>query len=279
MLIQNTHLPKLIFCIAIAFLVLGLSVISTIPAQAEQKLVGHEGGEVYAGNNSHLTIPSGALTNQTLITADSLEEVITTDDETILTGLNTALSRLDSQYAYINGLSTVVNNPSGEWANYVYKLSKLVAESLIIKSKGILALTSHNLDDDEDALVYTRAALDKLDVLDADLDSGLATGKIGSVAYNKIKAYNNDIRAALELVESLHYEVVVFELGPEGTTFLVPAELVIPWDVIDYSDGLFWYSGDGEVIDLIEMEYFIDDVNQTVNFLIEHFSEYYYPRR
>ncbi|MBC8232719.1 hypothetical protein H8E77_24485 [bacterium] len=84
----------------------------------------------------------------------------------------------------------------------------------------------------------------------------------------------------LELVESLHYETLVFEFGPEGTEFLIPTELVIPWEEIEYNDGLFWYSGDdGEIIDLIDMEYFIDDVNETVHFLIDHFSSYYYPRR
>ncbi|MFQ6043034.1 MAG: hypothetical protein ACE5PV_19445 [Candidatus Poribacteria bacterium] len=29
----------------------------------------------------------------------------------------------------------------------------------------------------------------------------------------------------------------------------------------------------------ITMDYFIDDVNETVHFLIPHFSEYYYQRR
>ena len=61
---------------------------------------------------------------------------------------------------------------------------------------------------------------------------------------------------------------------------LVPAELVVPWDEIIYSDALFWYSGDGgEVVNVIDLGYWIDDVNETVHFFIFHFSQYYYNRR
>ncbi|MBC8228923.1 hypothetical protein H8E77_05165 [bacterium] len=278
MLRQKAHTKKLSF-ITIAFLIIGLSLSAPMPARSETESIGSEGGEVYAGHNSSLIVPAGALTSATLITADSFEEVITTDDETILAELNNALSLLDSQFEYIDSLSTVVDDPSGEWAEWIYKLTKLTTGSATITSKVAMALAMQILDDNELVLAYTREALDKLDALEADMDDGLANGKIGSAAYDNIQAYNDDIRATLELVESLNYETLVFEFEPEGTEFLIPAELVIPWDEIIYNDVLFWYSGDGELIDLIDMDYFIDEVNETVHFFIDHFSEYYYPRR
>ena len=134
------------------------------------------------------------------ITADSLEQIITTDDETILFELNNTLALLDSQYEYIDSLSTVVDNPSGEWAEYVYKLLKLYAGSAQITSKVGFALAKYILANHEYASAKTREALDKLDFLDAALDAGLANGKIGSVAYDNIRDYNNDIRAGLELI-------------------------------------------------------------------------------
>jgi len=102
---------------------------------------------------------------------------------------------------------------------------------------------------------------------------------LGKGARDNIRAYNDDIREALKSVEFLHYEVLACEFGPSDTEFLIPAQLVIPLDEILYNDELFWYSSDGEVIEPIELDYFVDYENKTVHLLIDQFSQYYYPRR
>ena len=115
MFIQNTNhkkfSKKFSFYITIAFLILGLSILSTM---AGEKLIGPGGGGIHAGYESSLIVPEGALTDETLIATDSFEEIITSDGDeaTILSELNTAISLLDSQRAYINGLSTKKNHPS-----------------------------------------------------------------------------------------------------------------------------------------------------------------------
>ncbi len=282
MFIQNTNYKKfskkLSFYITIAFLVLGLSILSTM---AGEKLIGSGGGEIHAGYESSLIVPEGALTNETLIVADSLEEIITSDGDeaTILSELNTAISLLDSQDAYINGLSTKKNHPSGEWMakNHV---DRLLRKTRRIKEPVMVVWTKHNGDSDQRALGKTDRALYRLGETDAHIDYLVAQGKLGTVARDSIRASLNGTRAALETIRSLHYETLLFEFGPHGTEFLVPAELVVPWDTVIYSDDLFWYSGDGgEVVDIIDLDYWIDDVNGTVHFYIDHFSVYYYPRR
>jgi len=60
---------------------------------------------------------------------------------------------------------------------------------------------------------------------------------------------------------------------------MVPAELVMPWSETSLSNGLFWYSGDEKAMDLTDMDYFIDEVNETVHSTIKHFSKFHYDRR
>jgi ribosomal protein L17 len=210
--------------------------------------------------------------------ADSFEIVIALDSEMILADLNNALALLDSQWVYIDGLSIVIDDPSGEWAKDGDRKSTL-GKNEDVKDEVIKALDKHNQENDEDALKETRDALAKLDELAEHIDKLVTEGKMGSVARDNIRAYSDDIRIALESVEYLHYETLLFEFGPEGTEFIVPAELVVPWEEILYNDALFWYSADGEVIDLIDLDYIIDEVAETVHFIINHFSYYYYSRR
>ena len=403
MLIQNTHLKRLSFLITIAFLIIGFSVLSTMPAQASPNVefIPPEGGEINAKNNSTLIVAEGALGDiptaldsldngialledlyayidglstvendpsgewmkavprnearnkcngsknysisakqkrtdgnaqgawsdaNTALTklnnlrthvadkyaegkagvvahdniqaqcdliepelilaeanlgeklkADSFKEVITLDDATILAELNNALSLVNSQYDYIAQLAEA-DDGSGEWVKPLPKTNTL-GDCNVVRNKITAALNEHNGGNNQAAMNRTREGLDNLDVLDTHNDNRVANDKMGSLARDNIEAYSEQIRTALEVVESLHYETLTFEFGPHGTEFAVPAELIVPLDEIFINDDLFWYSGDGgEVIDLFEMGYFIDDVNGTINFYIEHFSEYYFPR-
>jgi len=53
----------------------------------------------------------------------------------------------------------------------------------------------------------------------------------------------------------------------------------MPWSETSLSNGLFWYSGDEKAMDLTDMDYFIDEVNETVHSTIKHFSKFHYDRR
>jgi len=53
-----------------------------------------------------------------------------------------------------------------------------------------------------------------MDQLDAHIDKLLTKGKIGSVAYDNIQAYSDDVRVALESAESQHYRPSVFVFDP-----------------------------------------------------------------
>ncbi|MBC8235763.1 hypothetical protein H8E77_39955 [bacterium] len=210
--------------------------------------------------------------------ADSYECAISLDDETILAELNIALPLLESQYDYISQL-VIGKDDSGEWVKNNGGKESISSKNQAIQNNVADALQNHNQDNGLGTLTNTREALDLLDQLEKKVDADVSKGKMGAVAGNNIQAYNNDIRAALEEVEALHYKTLVFEFGPEDTEFQVTAELVIPWAEIFYHDDLIWYSEDGEIIDLIELEYFINEVNETIHFFIDHFSSYYYPRR
>ena len=199
--------------------------------------------------------------------ADSDTDVYTLNDASEISDLlNTSLSVLDDQSSYISQLGDI--DDQGATLDKCQKAKGKVAE----------ALQKHSEGDEKGTVKKSLDAVKKLDKLDKDIDKLVADGNIGSAAGDTIKAYSDEDRLMLQSIDSC--QLLVFEFGPCGTTFNVSAELVIPWDEIIYNDGLFYYSaGSSDVIDLIDMDYWIDDENETVHFFIDHFSEYYYPRR
>ncbi|MBC8228924.1 hypothetical protein H8E77_05170 [bacterium] len=68
------------------------------------------------------------------------------------------------------------------------------------------------------------------------------------------------------------------QLYRQKRIFITIASLIIGLSLFSQipapNDVFFWYPGYGEVIDLIDLDYFTDKVNETVHFLIKHFSEY-----
>ncbi|MBM3243002.1 hypothetical protein FJZ31_42625 [Candidatus Poribacteria bacterium] len=280
MLIQNTQSPKLSFLITIAFLIIGLALFGTISTQAEphQKSIGPEGGRLDAGYNSYLIIPEGALTTKIKIQAESSDDAIATDSEAIVEVLNNALALLGAQYSYTDQLPKE-DDGSGEWAKNGTKLN-IRWQSAVVSDKTGNALDAHNAGNGRMALRRTLEGLNALDELDARIKALMDDNytKMGSVACAKIQAYSDQVRPLLETVDLLYDSTLVFEFAPSGTQFLIPAELVIPFEEIFISDELFCYS-EGDIIEPIEIDYFIDEKEETFHFLIPHFSEYYYQRR
>lgn len=212
------------------------------------------------------------------IKARSSKEVIAIDGGVILSELNSANSLLDDQYAYINQLPKK-DDGSGEWIKKSKKTG-ILADNEMVEMKVSMALQSHNQNWDKGTLKNTRYALKALAELDSEIDKLASRKKLGSAAYDKIKAYSDNIRAALKEVKSLYYQVLLFEFGPHGTVFKISAELVVPWDEVIFSDAMFWYAeGSDAVIDLVGMSLVIDEENETVIFFIDHFSSYFFKRR
>ncbi len=284
MLIQKIDYKKLGYYITIAFLVLGLSVLSTMSAQAgkptKQNLIGPEGGTVDAGNNSYLLIPENALLEPTEIQAASLGSAVATEPALIVDELIMALTLLYEQYDYVSELPGS-DDGSGEWAKHGAKW-QIRGKVSNVEEWTMKLLISHDAGDGWESLYNIRRAFKSWDELDTDVNALMNTTqtKMGLAACEKVLIYSDQVRPHLETVDSLYYGTLNFEFGPHGTEFLIPAELVIPWIEISISDELFWYSGDsGETIDIFGMDYWIDDVNETVHFFIYHFSQYYFSRR
>jgi len=283
MLMQNTYRKKLCFFITIAFLILGLSVLSTMPAQAApvKKFIGPKGGEMDAHHNSYFIVPEGGLG----------------DEAAFLDALDNAIALLEIQYAYIDGLSTVEDDPSGEWVKAGRTKDSTLKKSKAAKDKSNKSKQKHQEDKAQDAWKEAKNALKELDKLRERVEELLEDSKMGAIAHDNIQSQSDQIELELTVAESQSgkeiqadsfedvitfddetINVLVFEFYPNGTEFLVSAELVVPWDEIIYHDVLFWYSEDGELIELIDLDYFIDDENETVIFFINHFSHYYYRR-
>lgn len=273
---------KLNFGVTLALMLIGLSLLFSVSAQAKPphtQVIGPEGGKIKTGHESYLFIPEYALLEPQEIYAESFDSAIATEPTLITEALEMALAKLNEQHEYINQLPKS-DDGSGEWAkngmkNHMLHKSDSVAEQIA------MALEAHELENGWDTLKSLIGALHCLDELDEDISDFMSDKvlKVGLVACARIQEYSDEIREQLEIADSLYYATLLFEFGPDGTEFLIPAELVIPFDEIAISDELFWYSDDGELIDLIDMEYIIDDKNETVHFFIDHFSEYYFMRR
>lgn len=282
MLIPIVHQRKLTFITTLAFLAIGLSLHFTIVSQAKppnhSQLIGPGGGKIDTGYNSYLFVPEGALEEEVEICAEGFDYAFTDEPQAFMSALKKALPLLDAQYSYINQLPKQ-DNGSDEWARHRTKLNIRDASKNATKC-STMALQSHNEGDGWKALEKLLRAIKSLDKLDARLNT-LMNGneQMGAAACANIQAYSDQVRPLLETADSLYNATLFFEFEPHGTEFLIPAELVVPWDEIIISDELFWYSGDGELIDLIEMDYFIDESEETIHFLIDHFSGYYLDRR
>jgi len=170
-------------------------------------------------------------------------------------------------------------------------------KSKAAKDKSNKSKQKHQEDKAQDAWKEAKNALKELDKLRERVEELLEDSKMGAIAHDNIQSQSDQIELELTVAESQSgkeiqadsfedvitfddetINVLVFEFYPNGTEFLVSAELVVPWDEIIYHDVLFWYSEDGELIELIDLDYFIDDENETVIFFINHFSHYYYRR-
>jgi hypothetical protein len=277
MLRHKTHLKKLSYFITITLFL----VATTINAQGKkppaEEGIGPEGGTVDAGHNCSLIIPAGALQEVIPIQAASFDAAVVENPAAVVETLNEQIALLASLSAYLQPLPKT-DDGSGEWINSVDK-RKMVSQISNAIEQINQVLEAHSAGDGWGALDKLYLAFRFLDDFAANLNQALQNNDIGYQAYLMVQADINQSSLLLQTVDDLYHSTLTFELSPHGTEFLLPADLVMPFKEISIADESFWYSTDGELIDVIQMDYFIDEVNETVHFLIPHFSYYYYPRR
>ncbi|MBC8232720.1 hypothetical protein H8E77_24490, partial [bacterium] len=136
-------------------------------------------------HNSNLIVPAVALTNDKLIAAESFEEVITSDDETIVSGLKKALLILDAQYTYIYKLP-IEETICDEWVKPEEIKKSIYTKIEAIQDNVTKALQVHQEDNNSDALMEIRGVLGQLDDLAVEIKNLCAKGNIGRVAYDTI---------------------------------------------------------------------------------------------
>ena len=219
------------------------------------------------------------------ISAEVQETLIPFEETVVLDTLNQALSELEEQLGYIDGLSTLENDPSGEWVNSKGKKDALKKCQELV-DKVLEALEKHAEGDIKDVPSKVKDTLKKTADLEKKINELVDKGKMGSIAQAKLQESIDALYPPFELLAylyhsdgSLYYRTLLYVFGPHGTEFKVNAQLIVPWDEVLCTNGLFWYSGDcGGNVDPTEMSYFIDEENEMVVFLISHFSQYYFHR-
>ncbi|MBC8232715.1 hypothetical protein H8E77_24465 [bacterium] len=239
-------------------------------------LIGPAGGTVDAGNNSYLLVHAGALTEDIAISAQSTASAIATDPGAIEQNLQDAITLIENQANYIQALPKK-DDGSGEWI-------KTNAKNWLEHRNGAMleqvqnALANHQTQDGWEALLEIMYALQSVD--DFEWDVVFQPGTVGPAAETELLSMCVQIRGVLQLADALYESTLLFQFAPHGTQFLIAAELVVPLDEVTISDEFAWYSGDGgDTVQITLTDYFVDEVEGTVHYLVNHFSEYYFNRR
>ena len=239
-------------------------------------LIGPAGGTVDAGNNSYLLVPAGALTEEINISANSSASAIALDPGKIEQHLQNAITLIKHQANYINALPRK-DNGSGAW------ITKNVKNWLAHRNDYILehannALSGHQAHNGWEALLEISRSLGQVDDFEWDVD--FQSGQVGPTARTELLEMCAQIRSELQQADALYEGTLLFEFAPHGTQFLIAAELVVPLEAVNISNEFAWYSGDGGAsIEITATDYFVDEAEGTVHYLVNHFSQYYYQRR
>ncbi len=97
------------------------------------------------------------------------------------------------------------------------------------------------------------------------------------------EALGLDITASSRITQSEYenetYRFLEFSFGPSEAEFPSAAILIVPFNQISESDLIILYQFEDEPIDIIDLEYEIDDESEVVRFYIPGFSYYYFRRR
>jgi len=216
----------------------------------EAKFIGPDGGKVYAGNGCKLIVQPGSIGSAEGAN-DAIEEAsdILEDLEEDVNDYIKSLTKIKKK------IQKALNSLDAEGYKQTHrKIEKALKELKEAKEKAKDAEELAKLEEVENELFAAQEALG-LDIT--------ATSYCDTFEY-----------------EGETYEFLMFEFGPSGTSFSPPAMLVIPWSKILETDFMILHlESDGEIVDLVDLGYEIDEENETVTFYIPGFSYYYFARR
>jgi len=244
--------------------------------KSDGTLIGPAGGIVDAGHNSYLLVPAGALTEDIAISAKSTDSAITTNPGEIEQNLQNAITLIKNKSNYIKALPKK-DDGSGVWIakNAKNWLAQRNGYILEYANNGLLNHQAHN---GWEALRQISLSLGSVDDFEWDID--FQSGHVGPTAKTELLAMCAQIRSALQQADALYEGTLLFEFAPHGTQFLIPAELVVPLEEVSISDEFAWYSaGATDSAEITSTDYFVDEVEGTVHYFVNHFSIYYYRRR
>ncbi len=216
---------------------------------ADAKFIGPNGGEVKAGHDCTLHILPGSIGNP-----EAASSAMENADE--------ILANLDNKW--ITYSRTNIDNAKIHLAKEDYK-------------------NAHD---------YIESALEDLKKAKKELEKAGSKGETSPVkliaeAEGELlvaqEALGLDITASSRITKSEYenetYSFLEFSFGPTGAEFSPAAILIVPFNQISESDLMILYQPEDEPINLIDLEYEIDDENEVVRFYIPGFSYYYYRRR
>jgi hypothetical protein len=93
-------------------------------------------------------------------------------------------------------------------------------------------------------------------------------------------ALDNDVYITVEVEVYNSENKIHYIFGPHGTVFNVPVQLEMSWSYLNDYDGplQLWYLEDNLGWVIVE-DAIIEETNSRCIVYVDHFSEYYYPRR
>ncbi|MBM3243000.1 hypothetical protein FJZ31_42615 [Candidatus Poribacteria bacterium] len=95
-----------------------------------------------------------------------------------------------------------------------------------------------------------------------------------------IGALNKDVYITMDVEIDYDNSKIHYIFGPHGTSFNQPVRLEMPWEILKNYDGplQLWYLEDNLEWVLVQNA-IIEKTNKLCTVYVNHFSEYYFPRR
>ncbi len=265
---------------------------------AEAKFIGPNGGEVQAGKSCKIYILPDTIGNPE-IAEDALENagaiLLDLNDYIELKRIKDAVKKIDKAKKHLS--DKLYEKAYKEIRSALRDLEKLDSEEMaeeIVEEivEEMAEEETEEISEIEDKLEelkvkveeigFTQAEFNSLiDEVEAELDSLTAEAGEELVVAQEVLGLNISVKSYQTELEyqGETYSFLVFKGNPSGTKFSPAAMLIIPFDKILASDFMILHESQGEPINLIDLEYDIDDENEVVIFYIPGFSYYYIHRR
>lgn len=269
-------------------------------SNVEAKFIGTDGGEVRAGKGCKFHVSAGTIGNP-----EAADDALENAGE-ILADLNNYLEHITEEH--IKNVIEEIDKAKKHLAKKLYKqayttvkqalkqLEKIETEEMaeeiveemveeVIEIEAEETAIEAKLEEievklaeidftDKELSRLIAEAEDELDSLTAGAEDELFIAQEELGLNITVSSCSTDIKH-----QGKTYRFLVFKCGPSGTKFDPSAMLSIPFKHTCESDFMILHKSQSEPINLINLDYEIDDENEVVNFYIPGFPHYYFARR